>query len=115
MEEIRELGELEFIRTRLPNYQFAAVTVMDRVLYFNIPASRAITMRYARIAVTSDYVILLPASGKSPTSFALLRHKGGFVTMYIPAELKEKKLIRGCRRMFKYKDGYAFPRYEVLE
>lgn len=74
-----------------------------------------------RWATTATYVIGLPTTASDRNGFKTRRisrrpNQRGYVQAHLPVVLvKEKKLQAGYYRLYKYKDGFAFKRYERME
>lgn len=117
MEEIELDSVPEVVVRGLRNYAFPAVTVYGMgSFYFNKAAAPLLVSPNVRIATTSEYVIFIPAPKNAEESFAVSRmrsNNGRHVR--IPTSLRDKKFKVGTYRLYKYKDGLCFKRYEPLE
>jgi len=123
MEELKidfDLGELEEIeKTFGRKFSYPAVH-FGRSVVFNGEAEKAglIGGEAIRWFVATDYIIGLPAKRDSENAFSLRltgrkgKSKG---TSFPIALLREKKLTPGYYKLLKYKNGFAFKRYEPLE
>jgi len=81
-------------------------------IHFNRLAKEIIP-DYVLWYITSSYVIGLPAHRRSANAYKVREHNGGLSTKF-PAELKSKMVTKGLYKVYKYKNGFAFKRYEPL-
>lgn len=66
-------------------------------------------------AVSTNYVVGLPGKNEEKNTFRT-RKRFDVTCAFFPSVLKnEKKLQDGYYKIYKYKDGFAFKRYEQLE
>lgn len=89
---------------------FPTVTIGERYVYFNRLAVKFIP-EIGRWATTPEYVLFLPAVAGSADANRVWETASGKSTN-MARHLKEKQIQKGCYRLFKYKDGVAFKRYE---
>ena len=120
MEELNiSLDELEEIEKflRSPKFNFPAITVGKERIYFNRSCAPFLKDAVKWFAST-DYIVGVPAKRSGKNSFAITNKKIGdclFYSATFPVALKmEKKLQPGCYKLYKYKDGFAFKRYEPI-
>ena len=118
-EEIELNDELETVEKLVgSSVNFPAVTVSARTnqMYFNVFAC-GLLPKYIKWATTTDYIIALPAKEKDRHAFATRKEpNGGGLQCYFPIVLrKEKKLKGGTYKLYKYRDGVAFKRYEPVD
>ena len=116
MDEINfDLGDLERIKRGTSKYSFPTVTLLEDRFYFNIQAQPHMKdIDFLTISTAVDYIVLMPAHMDSAVSFRLLR-RGGWAFMTYPVGLHGAKIKRGVYKLYKYKNGFAFKRYEPLE
>ena len=109
-EELEELLKLTHSYWEL----FPCITVSDHTLYFN-RMSNAIVPKRLKWFATSELIIGLPASEVDVNSFAVKNYAGtsGKATRF-PSFMQQKKIKRGVYKLYKYKDGFAFKRYEPI-
>lgn len=117
-----DLEELETIEKLLnsTSYNFPVAHLGETTIYFNVKAERIIP-DYIKWAVSTEYVIGLPTDKDDPTGYctnkrACLKKETSGVTTSFPVRLrKEKKIKSGTYKVYKYKNGFAFKRYEQIE
>lgn len=122
MEELNiNLGELEEIAKafRSSKYDFPTISIGTRAIYFNNYCSPLMEGKDAvKWFASTDYIIGIPAKQLENNAFAIREERYKNVRVYLahfPARLKkEKKIQPGCYKLYKYKDGFAFKRYEPL-
>lgn len=95
------------------------------VIYFGKAASfngsavdSGIVPNYINWFVSTDYVIGLPADSKDKKAFKTHKSTTGSKSIVgaFPARLRdEKKLKPGYYKLLKYKNGFAFKRYEPID
>lgn len=117
IEELQMLDDeaLEIIEkggfTTLP---FPAVVVTKHTIYFNRHAS-SIVPQYIEWATTTNYIIGMPTSESNANAYKI-KHYGRGCSAAFPATLRnEKKLQTGVFKIYKYKNGFAFSRYEQVK
>ena len=115
-----EIEEVEKRSASYSKYDFPVVTLFHTAsnysIYFNTRAARYVPGRI-KWGVTSEYVIGLPAKETDKNSYPVRTCKESFAgkQSYFPSSLRNEKKIRsGQYRLYKYKDGIAFKRYEQL-
>lgn len=121
IEEITFDEELELInKGGFLGYGFPAVSVTDKVIYFNTKAGRYVP-NVILWSTSTNYVIGMPTDKDNRNGY-LVRHKksakseDSYCVATFPSALKrEKKLHNGVYKLFKYKDGIAFKRYEQMQ
>ena len=121
MIEFEELAleneELELIEKRCLKVNVPLVYVPKNPynLYFNV-ASSAIIPEFIKWYTTTNLVIGLPSSEKDkdhyPTFRNLMKNGGGITTRFPSVLIHQKKVKPGYYKIYKYKDGFAFKRYE---
>ena len=127
LEEIlidEELDEIEKQCGYAGKYSFPVVCVVslnnktNKALYFNA-ASNQIVPRAIKWSVSSNYVVGLPTTEDDKNGYLTRHyrhHNTGGIVAHLPSKLaNEKKLKTGLYRLYKYKDGFAFKRYERIE
>ena len=125
MEELSlefSLDELEEIQklASFSHFDFPAI-YFSSIVFFN-KASKPFVKEIEAIKwfVTSEYVIFLPAKRGERNSFLITtcgRNSGEkYYIARFPSVLRdEKKLKCGVYKLMKYKNGFAFKRYEPIE
>lgn len=69
-----------------------------------------------RVSLTPNYVVLTPASRGSDKAISLrFRREGRLAQINMPVLMQMVKVKPGARKLLRYKDGFAFSRYETLE
>ena len=120
-EETEEVEKLYGITAR--RFSFPVVTVSigkGESITFNKAAS-LIVPEYIRWSTTATYVIGLPTTADDKNGFktrCITRrpNQRGYIQAHFPVVLaREKKIQAGYYRLYKYKDGFAFKRYERME
>ena len=116
MEELEILEEIETVKKMngfMEKFDYPVVYFNKTFCCFNSKCT--FVPRFIRWGVTTNYIIGLPASKGDKDAYSA-RGKDGAVTAYFPSALKnEKKLKEGWYKLYKYKDGFAFKRYEPIE
>lgn len=84
--------------------------------YFNTAAATYIPS-VIKWFTTSDYVIGLPTTDKDPNGYKTwnCRNVNAICASFPAGLMKIKKLKNGIYKIFKYKDGIAFKRYEPFD
>ena len=114
IEELFEDEELEAIEKYARKWDIPAICVCESTIYFTSSSLEIIPERI-RWFTTSSLVIGLPACEADVDGFKVRRsekHQG--VTTHFPTALKRKKVKLGTYKIYKYKDGFAFKRYEPI-
>lgn len=121
MEELNldfSLGELEAIEKNISLFTYPVVH-FGALVTFNARAGKAgIIGEAIKWFVTPEYVIGLKAKKCSENAYAVRKNAANFncSSAAFPVKLKEeKKLQSGYYKLLKYKDGFAFKRYEPIE
>lgn len=121
IEEITLDEEFELInKGGFISYDFPAVSVTDKIIYFNTKAGRYVP-DLILWSTSTNYVIGMPTDKDNRNAYLVKRKKskkseGPYCVATFPTALKqEKKLHNGVYKLFKYKDGIAFKRYEQIE
>lgn len=115
-EEIEELqideDELELIAKRLGTmFDDPVVSIGKKTAYFNYKSESIIPKR-VRWYTTSDYVIGVEAADDDRNGYRVRKAHGATIA-HVPTKLlKEKKIKTGYYKLYKYKTGFAFKRYE---
>lgn len=95
---------------------FPAITYRDKdILYFNTKTNPHLKSDYIRFAITSEYIIMLPVSADATDAYKIskMSHGSGkFVR--VPVDVRNKKIKVGVYRLYKFRDGLCFKRYEPL-
>ena len=120
-EEAEEIEKLYIVAAQ--RFQFPVATISigkSACITFN-KASCDIIPEYIQWSTTATYVIGLPTTASDKNGFktrhiARRPNQRGYVQAHLPVVLvKEKKIQAGYYRLYKYKDGFAFKRYERME
>lgn len=110
LELIKKLGSVN-------NYQFPAVFVGESGIWFNYFAS-PIVPNLIKWFSTGEYIIGLPGGEGERDCFKthyVDKAKCSCKATTFPADMKSKKIKKGYYKVYKFKDGFAFKRYEPLE
>lgn len=116
LEELVIDEKLEELIKGANRFSFPTVTLSTTV-YFNIAADPFIP-DYIKWSVTPNYVVITPAKKSDLNSYPTRKSRSGGAgkATTAPATLtKEKRVKDGTYRLYKYKNGLAFKRYESLE
>lgn len=119
-DEILDIGEIDGIERVINNrFPFPVVNVSDICMTLNRHAVAMLgETDFYSIGVTSEYVVIRPEKTRSHLSFAWGKNPsftyGKNPALKIPSRLRQKKLAQGVHRVFKYKDGIVFKRYETI-
>lgn len=112
-----QLDESEFeliLKQNYDKYDYPVVGITNDNAFFNKHAVSIIPTRI-KWFTTSEYVIGLPASENDKNRYKARRVWNEVVT-HIPKDMKNNKKIGvGHYKVYKYKDGFAFKRYEQLD
>lgn len=92
--------------------EFPTVTLGERYVYFNRLAVQFIPS-VGRWVTTPEYVLFLPAVAGGEDANRVWDTASGKETNFA-RHLREKRIKKGCYRLYKYKDGVAFKRYEQI-
>ena len=120
MEELFiELDELEEVEKMLRSniFAFPAMHVGDGQCTFNRFCAPLLG-EYVQWFTTPEYVIGLPAKKGERNAFKVQGTivTGRCINTTFPIVLKtEKKIMSGYYKIYKYKNGFAFKRYEQLD
>lgn len=118
MDEIIEINEeFEAIRKNLCSRFSEPVAYLgDLRINFNTAAKQLVPDRIEWF-VSSNYVIGIPSKSVTKGYSTFKPNKRASVcSTAFPSELKNaKKVKNGYYKLYKYKDGFAFKRYEPLE
>lgn len=120
MDELRidfELGDLEEIEKLYGSKFKYPVVHIGNSAVFNARAERAgIVGEAVKWFVTPEYVIGIPAKKNSTNAFSAYKTNYNGASVRFPSMLRdEKKVATGYYKLLKYKNGFAFKRYEPLE
>lgn len=107
-------SELELIlKQNFDMYNFPVVGISSDNAFFNRHAV-SVVPDFIKWFTTSEYVIGLPAPANDKNAYKARRVWNKVVT-HLPKDLKNnKKIGKGHYRVYKYKDGFAFKRYEPI-
>lgn len=115
---VAELSELEEVQNRLRKFKFPVVHIGTRVSFNRY--CEPFLKDAIRWFVSTEYVIGVPAprSGKNTFGVFVCFNEGGSLTQaytHFPIALRtEKKIKKGYYKLLKFKDGFAFKRYEPI-
>lgn len=121
-EELKALEELEIDESELElilkqqncKYDFPVVCISTTNAFFNGYA-KDIVPPYIHWFTTSEYVVGLPAKTNEKNAYKT-RKVWNEIVAHLPQNLRNhKKLANGHYKVYKYKDGFAFKRYEQIE
>ena len=112
-----ELEEIEKLLNKQPYFRFPAISLGDRWVSMNRHAiDSGIVPDFIKWFVTTDYVIGLPGKQNEPNAFKVSKRSDSNLVAFFPTVLKrEKKLKPGVYKLMKYKNGFAFKRYEPVD
>lgn len=116
---IEQLGQMNEIEKSLFNrFDFPCVHFGRRQITFNVRCFPVIgNMEAIKWYATGDYIIGLPAEKGEKNSFAVrqnTRNHKNYITTY-PASLQVEKCIKtGYYKCYRYKDGIAIKRFEII-
>ena len=103
--------EFEAIEKRLNCYDFPALYVGEKRIYFNKSAARFLEGTEAlRFYTSTNYVVMKPDKKGNYASFSVIKH-----SVCHPVALQSKKVQYGWYKLYRTKDGFAFKRYEQLQ
>ena len=113
IEEIRidDETQLEEVERYNSRSDIPCVNINRDTMYFNKSAADLLS-RYVKWYTTADYVIAIPNSKVDKNTY-LINMKARMSN--IPSTLRSKKIKNGTYKLYKYKDGFAFKRYEPIE
>lgn len=111
-----EDSEFEEVLKGASYLRFPAITLSKyNKLYLNTSAMRYFQHDYAKFYTTSEYIIILPSKKGFENSFRLTPlSRGCGAALTIPKDMEEKKLKMGTYKLYKYKNGLCFKRYERI-
>lgn len=126
--DLQPSEELTEIPKNFTKFSFPAVTICRRygeksanhstILYFNAKTKPYLPDR-VKWYVTSEYIIMMPSD--DPAAWRINRNKmhgctkATFAQAVLPSEIaKEKRIKPGTYKLYKYKEGLAFKRYERI-
>ena len=72
-------------------------------------------VQFVKFRTSTEYVVIVPTEEKTRTAFKLGTYTNGAKAIAYPTNLKGCKIKRGVYKLYKYKDGFAFKRYEPLK
>lgn len=112
VEDLSTEEEFEEVCRGAHKYPFPAINVDERFFTFN-EASWPLVKEYkaVRYYLSKNLVAMMPCRKGSVNSF-VFKIKSG---MTIPTALQEYKIRPGWYKLYRYKDGVAFKRYEPIE
>ena len=117
---IEQLGQMDEVEKSLFNrFNFPCAHFGRRQITFNTHCIAVISkMEAIKWYATGDFIIGLPADKEEKNSFAVrqnTRNPNNYATTF-PASLQAaKRLKRGYYRCYKYKDGIAVKRFEIIK
>ena len=123
MEELNldfSLDELEIIKkaNSIFDYPVAYLSKNRECICFN-SASESFIPRYIKWLCNSEWIIAVPASASDRNAFktrtASRSDSSTRATVFPVIMSREKKVKPGYAKLYKFKDGFAFKRYERLE
>lgn len=109
-------AELDLIKNGLVKLDFPAIYVGESVICFNREATRYVP-DYIYWYSSSEYIIGIPANKKNKYSFKVRSDsRSAAKRACFPVRMKKEKRVKsGYYKLYKYKNGIAFKRYEPLE
>lgn len=108
------LDELESLKKMSYRYAFPVIYVGKSSMLFNAHSAPIIPEKVKWFS-TGEYIIGLPADASDMDAFTIRSYTGSICkATTLPAAMKEKKVKKGCYKLYKYKTGFAFKRYEPL-
>lgn len=122
MEELNidfNLEELELIKklAHMEKFPYPVALVGETAIGFNRYAS-PIVPKAIKWFCTGEYIIGLPGDKGDRDSFLshfVDRTRSACKSTAFPADMKAKKVKKGYYKVYKFKNGFAFKRYEPLE
>lgn len=107
--------ELELVVKHLgAMFDDPVVSIGEKTAYFNSRTDSFVPERI-KWFTTNDYVIGLKAADDDKNGYRVRKEQGTTIA-HVPAKLlKEKKIKMGYYKLYKYKTGFAFKRYEQYE
>lgn len=118
-ELLGDVGELEEVEKmfRCAKFAFPVVYFGSSYCCFNMHCMPLIG-EYVRWFVSPEYVIGLPGSATDDNAFKVSSkrypHSRVFSTTFPSALRNEKRISKGYYKLYKYKTGFAFKRYEQV-
>ena len=109
-----EEEDLEEVEKKFRYYINYPLVNVGQHLYFN-KASAEIIPEFIKWFTTSTLVIGLPTDEHDKNGFRTRKVRGAVVANLPTVIGKGKKLKRGLYKIYKYKDGFAFKRYEQVK
>lgn len=116
IENLIEEEEFEAICKNVSKFQFPAIYLGKTFnqIVFNSYASELVP-DYIEWFASTNYVIGIPAKANGKNAFKTWGPKKSRTACAPVALVKEKGLKPGYYKVYKYKNGFAFKRYEQLE
>ena len=111
---LSEGEEFEKVVRHSTAYRDPVVNVGYTTFYFNQSAA-AIIPKFIKWLTTPEYIIGLPTTEDDKNAYSGNNRSEGGVTAAIPAMIKAKKPKKGVYKVMKFRDGFAFKRYEPIE
>lgn len=114
-----DLEDLEEIAKATQGFLFPVATVGEKTIYFNIH-SAPLLGDAIRWLSTPEYIIGLPAARGTKNAFNVnsTKHTSSGTRTFLarfPDVMKyEKKIQPGYYKLYRYKNGFAFKRYERI-
>lgn len=110
------IDELEAIEKYERAFGFPSVYMGTDHAYFNTYASRHLRgVEAVCWFTTSEFVVFFPTTKDDPRGYSLRPNNGSSLATRFPSALRgSKKLKSGAYKLLKYKNGFAFKRYEPL-
>ena len=98
---------------------YPACFVGDKRVTINAKAVKAFKPKPTGVKwlINNDYLFLFPTDERDRNAFSVEygRNGKGCLTVIIPKVLaEERRMTPGYRKVFKYRDGIAFKRYEAF-
>lgn len=112
-ENIEEIQKFGFDN----RFDYPVITIGEKTIYFN-KLSECLVKDAVRWATAGEYVIGLPCDKSANNAFTIRKapHNAAGKIAVFPSALRDgKKIQPGTYKLYKFKDGFAFKRYEPIK